>query len=238
MLCKDIKAIVDLEPELDLGRQVAHNSANDTVDDGRPGGNETRGGSDSDKASNSTTAEANCTPLPLNTVVHQAPGETTNAGSNVGDNTGHNSTQVRSERTTAVETEPADPEEDGAEDDMGDVVRAVREAMAVVVPGALAKHERVGEGGGAGRDVDGRTTGKVETTQLEGPAVGVPGPVGDGIVDDGGPDEDEDQAGQKTASVSSSSDSKGGTAIISHGSMSAPLCLTRKKHISSKLTAI
>lgn len=146
----------------------------------------------------------------------------------MGDNAGHDGAQVGGERTAAVEAEPANPEEDGAKDDVGDVVRTVGQAAGVVVAGALAEHQRVGQGGSARRDVDGRTTSKVEAAHLEGPAVGVPGPVGDGVVDDGGPDEDEDQTGQQAAAVSSGSDSKGGTVGASHGFFpSAPVIVSR-----------
>ena len=43
--------------------------------------------------------------------------------------------------------------------------------------------------------MDGGAAGEVESAEDEGPAVGVPGPAGDGVVDDCGPDEDEDGDG-------------------------------------------
>lgn len=195
MLSKDIQTIIDTNPELDLGSQVTDDSTNDTIDDGRPGGDETRGGGDGDQTGDSPTAEPDGAPLLLEAVIHQTPGETTDTGGDMGDDTGHDGTQVSGEGTAAVEAEPADPEEHGTQDDVGDVMGPVGEAVDVVVAGALAEHQGVGQGGGARGDVDGRTAGEIETAELEGPAVGVPGPVGDGVVDDGGPDEDEDQAG-------------------------------------------
>ena len=45
---------------------------------------------------------------------------------------------------------------------------------------------------------------EVETSQLEGPAAGIPGPTGDGVVDYGSPDEHEDHAWQHAAAFRSS----------------------------------
>lgn len=103
----------------------------------------------------------------------------------MGDDTGHDGAEVGAEGAAAVEAKPADPEEDGADDDVGDVVRAVGEAMAGVVAMALAEHETVGESGGARGDVDGGSAGEVETAKFVDPAGRVPGPACDGVVDDG-----------------------------------------------------
>jgi hypothetical protein len=46
---------------------------------------------------------------------------------------------------------------------------------------ALAEDEGVGEGGPAGGDVDGSAAGEVERREVVEPAVGVPGPVSDGL---------------------------------------------------------
>lgn len=94
---------------------------------------------------------------------------------------------------------------------MGDVVGAVREAVDLVVAGTLSEHQRVGESGSAGADVHGGTTGEIETAHDKGPAVGVPGPVGNRVVDDGGPDKDEDDGREHAATVSSGTDSEGRT---------------------------
>ena len=46
-----------------------------------------------------------------------------------------------------------------------------------------------------GRDVDGRASREVEAAELERPPIGVPGPAGNGVVDDRRPDEHEDHDG-------------------------------------------
>lgn len=65
--------------------------------------------------------------------------------------------------------------------------------------------------------MDRGSSSKVEATEDKGPAVGVPCPASDGVVDDGGPDEDEDKDGAKATTLSDGTDSKGSTrsALIS-----------------------
>jgi hypothetical protein len=210
VLSEDIHGLINANEELDLGGKVADDTANDTEDDGSPGGDVAGGRGDGDEAGNGTRAEADGAPLLVEAVIEQAPGEATDASSNVGNKASHDSAEVGSEGRATVEAEPADPEEDGAKDDVGDVVRAVGKAINLAVAGALAEHQRVGEGSGAGGNVDGSTTGEVETAHLERPALRVPGPVGNGVVDDGGPDEHENDAGQHAATVSSSANSERG----------------------------
>lgn len=128
----------------------------------------------------------------------------------MGDDAGHDGTQIGAERTAAIEAKPSDPEEDCAEDDVGDVVRAVWQPVVLVVSSAPPEHQGVCKGSGARGDVDGRAAGKVEATELEGPPVGVPGPVGNRIVDDCRPDEHEDDGGEHSAAIGCGTDCEGG----------------------------
>ena len=48
---------------------------------------------------------------------------------------------------------------------------------------AFTQDQGVCEGSESGRDMDGATTGKVETGKIEKPAVRIPCPIGDGAVD-------------------------------------------------------
>lgn len=91
---------------------------------------------------------------------------------------------------------------------MRDVVGAVVELVGAVAA-ALAEHHRVGQSSGAGGNVDGGATGKVETSHLVRPAARIPSPAGDGVVDDGGPDKHEDNAGQHTAALSDCASGEG-----------------------------
>ena len=59
--------------------------------------------------------------------------------------------------------------------------------------------------------MDRGSTGKVKATQFVDPAIWVPCPTGDCIVDDRGPDEHEDNAWKHTTALGHSTDSKGHT---------------------------
>ncbi len=76
---------------------------------------------------------------------------------------------------------------------------------------ALAQHNAVGERGSARGDVHGCAAGEIEATELVHPAGRVPGPAGDGVVDDGRPDEYEDYAGEHAAAVGGGTNGEGGT---------------------------
>jgi len=75
---------------------------------------------------------------------------------------------------------------------------------------SAAEDHGVRERSGARGDVDGSAACKIEGTEFEEPAIGIPGPAGDGIVDYGGPDEDEEAGGHETAAFH-------GTAHHDHG---------------------
>ena len=205
---KDIESVVDAEHKLELGGVVAGHGADGAKDDGGPGGDVTRAGRDGDEAGDDAGAEADGGPLALETVVEQTPGEAADGGGEVGGDGGHDGAQVGGGGRAGVEAEPTDPEEDGAEHDVGDVVRPIVELVrAVAAP--LAEHERVRERGRAGRDVDGRAAGEVERAQTREPAVRVPAPARDRVVDDGRPDEHEDDAREHAPAFGDGTDGEG-----------------------------
>jgi hypothetical protein len=74
------------------------------------------------------------------------------------------------------------------------------------VPSTLAQHDGVRQGGRARRDVHGGSSSKVEAAHLEHPALGVPGPASNRVVDDRRPDEHEDDTGQHAAALSDGAD--------------------------------
>ena len=79
---------------------------------------------------------------------------------------------------------------------------------------ALAEEEGVRKSSHAGGDMDGRATGKIETAELVDPPARVPGPAGDGVVDEGCPYEHEDEAGGDAAAIRDGADCKGDTVEI------------------------
>lgn len=206
---ENIERIVNAKDHLQLGGKVANDGAHDTKDKRGPGRHVPGGGRDGNETGNDTAAEADRAPLPLEPVIKQAPGQAADTGRDVRHDAGHDGAHVGAEGAAAVEAEPADPEENGAQDDVGDVVGTVRQTVDLGVAGASSEHEGVGEGGGARGNVHGSAAGKVEATHDEGPPVRVPCPVGDRVVHDGEPDEDEDDAGEHAATVGSGANCEG-----------------------------
>ena len=76
-------------------------------------------------------------------------------------------------------------------------------ADVLAVLGALAQDHGVSESGPARGDVDWSAAGKVEGRKLVEPSVGVPGPVGNWAVDDGGPEETKDERWKDTSTFES-----------------------------------
>lgn len=153
-------------------------------------------------------AKANCRKLPLQAVIQQTPSDAPHASSQVSDHGGHDTAQVGSEGGAGVEAEPADPEEDGARHDVGRIVRTVVELVCPVAS-ALSKHHGIGQGSAARGDMHGGATGKVQHTHLVRPSIRVPSPTGDGVVDNSGPNKDEDDAWEHAATLGDGAGSKG-----------------------------
>jgi hypothetical protein len=147
------------------------------------------------KSSNNTGAETDCGPLALKTIIKHTPCDTSDAGSQVSNNCGHDSTHVGSESGTSIESEPTNPEEDSPDDNVCHVVGAVVQLMGAM-SSALAQHDGVRESCRSGRDVHWGSTGEVKTTHLVDPSLRVPCPARNWIIDEGGPDKHEDNGRQ------------------------------------------
>jgi len=198
---KDVKSLVNTEEELELGCEITSGSSDESDSDSGRSTDETSSGSDTDETSDSSGAESDNRPLSFKSVIPKHPGKTTDRGGKVGNDTSHTSSHVGTESGSTVESEPAEPKEDCAENDIGSVVGLVGESLGSVSP-SLAEVECDGEGSGTGRDVDGRTTSEVESTESSSPTVETPGPGGDRAVDDSQPDKDEDHDGSDSCSFS------------------------------------
>lgn len=208
---KDIKTVIDVEDELELGGKVAKDTTADTDDDSSPGLDEASSRGDGNETRDGTRAETDSAPLLLETVIEKSPGNGTARGGKVGHVAGHDGANVHAESRTTVEAEPTDPEEDGAEHDVGDVVRTVGETVVARVTSTLAEHQGVGEGASSRSNVNGTATSKVVAGEVEQPTVTVPGPVGNGVVDNGRPEEHEDHGREDTATISNGTNSEGRT---------------------------
>ena len=131
VLGEDIERVVDAQHELQLRGVVCACCANDAVDDGGPGGHEARAGCDGYKACYDAGAEAHGGPFALEAVVEHAPGDSADAGGEVGYDCGHHGSHVGCEGGTGVEAEPTDPEEDSADDDVCDIVGTIIELVSL-----------------------------------------------------------------------------------------------------------
>lgn len=191
--------------KLTLSAKVAGDTSNNTKDDRGPRVEETRGRGSSNKTGDGTRAPADHGPLTGQTEIEKAPGHGGEHGSKARVPAGHGSTEVGTKGRATVESEPTEPEEDGAESDERDVVRTEVHHHLLV---ASAENPRVGEGRHTGADLDGDTASVIEDTVLETPSVGVPDPVGERAVDEGSPAKDEDHGGNDTATFGDGSDSE------------------------------
>ncbi|CRK19747.1 hypothetical protein BN1708_000412 [Verticillium longisporum] len=210
---KNVEGVIDAQEELELGGVVGKRRTARAEDERRPERHVARAGRDGDETGDDAGTEADGGPLALEAVVEHTPRDATDAGRQVRHAGRHDGPQVGGQGRSGVEAEPADPEEDGADDNVGDIVGAIVELVRAVAT-TLAEHHRVRESSGARGNVDGGAAGKVEAAHAAGPTRRVPCPAGNGVVDDGRPDEHEDDAGQHAPTLgdgaSSESDGDGG----------------------------
>ena len=207
VLSEHIHGVINLDPVLDLGGEVGNNASYDAENDGSPGSDETRSGSSGDKTRNETGAPADHRPLAGKAPIKEHPGHGTEHTSEVGVPASHCSAEVGTEGRTAVECEPAEPQEDSAESDERDVVRAEVEHHLLL---ATSENHRVGECRHSRNDFDGSTTGIVKNAPAESPAARSPYPACDWAVDKGGPQEDEHEERHEATTLRDSTSNNGG----------------------------
>lgn len=132
--------------------------------------------------------------------VHHDPANGTGRGGRVGVEGGVHGTHGTVQCRSTVESEPAEPDEAGAEENKRGVVRlAVHGLLATLGP--PAENEGVGKRGPARGNVHGTTTGIVERRKVVQPSVAVPGPAGNGAVHDCAPAEAEDEGRNDAATL-------------------------------------
>ncbi|KAI3483149.1 hypothetical protein L1887_53929 [Cichorium endivia] len=212
---EDVHHIVDAHGALEHGGKVGHGGGDDA--DEHRGGQTDKAGSrgDGDQTGNRTGAESDDGPLALQTEVEEHPGETGGGGGEVGGADGHGGADVGGKGGAAVEADPSDPEEDGAEHNVRDVVRLEQQTLCAV---SVTRAEVVGndESGDSRVDLDGSTAGVVEDAPLESPAGGVPDPAGNHVVHERGPDECEYEERPDTAALACGADGDGRHEVGKH----------------------
>lgn len=134
---------------------IAHDTSDDTEQDASVRHEEPRSWSRSNQSRNNTRAKTDHRPLLCESEIKQDPGDSRERSSQVGVPARHYSPQVCAESGTAVEAEPSKPQENGAESDERDVVRAEVEKHLFL---AFAENQGVSEGAHARRNFDGSAT--------------------------------------------------------------------------------
>ena len=81
---------------------------------------------------------------------------------------------------------------------------------------ALKQHHRISKSGCSRSDVHGGTTSEIEAAHLVRPSGRIPGPAGDRVVDNSGPDEHEDDAREHASSLGHSTSSKSHSDGLEH----------------------
>lgn len=208
--------------------------------------------SDGDESSNGPGAETDHGPLPFQPEVHQQPGDATiqtvshirvepkpsadspDATRQVGVEDGERRFETSSEAASAVEAQPSDPEEHGAQHNLRDVARFEHDTLCAV-SAPFSDEVRVRQSARSGRDLDGHTASvakdvstvskhadlsadSLKHTPLVSPAVDRPDPVGERVVDQGRPAEGEDHGGEHAGPLSSGTEQncgyKSGEALL------------------------
>ena len=162
---KYIESIVAAEEVLQLRGIVACNATAHTENDGSPGRHKARSRRDGNQSSNNAGAEAHSRPFSFQAVVNKAPGDASNASRKVGNNGSHYGTEVSRKSRASVETKPSHPEEDGSDDNVGDVMGAVVKFLCTVAP-SLSEHVRVSQRCATRRDMNGSASSKVKSTHF------------------------------------------------------------------------
>lgn len=196
-----------VERELTLGRVVADRTGDDAEHDGTKRRDETGCRRGRHQARDGTGTPSHHRPLPRQPPVQQSPRGRSQHGRQVSIPARHDGAEIGAKGRTAVEAQPSEPEQGGAEDDHGDVMGPEVDHQAFL---PAAEHQGVGQGGHAGADFDGAAAGVVHHAVFVGPAVDVPGPAGDRAVDQRGPEEDEDHHRGETAAFGDGADDDGG----------------------------
>ena len=139
---EDIKSVIDSKNELQLGGIIAGSCSDNSKYNSGPGRDVTRTRRNCDETSDNARAEPNGGPFLLQSVIKHTPSDTTHGSCKIGDDGSHDSTHVGAQSRSSIEAEPSNPEENGADDDVGDIVRAIVQFMCSMAT-SLAEHERV-----------------------------------------------------------------------------------------------
>lgn len=208
VLSEHVEGVINADKELELGAVIAHDARDNAESNAGPGGDNSGSGSGGNESRDSARAPADEGPLLGKTVIAKAPSHGGEHGREAGVPAGHGGAEVGAKGRATVEAEPAEPEEDSADGDERDVVGAEVEHHLLVT---TTENPRVGESRHTGSNLDGTTTGVIEDAVVVCPAIDVPGPAGNGAVDQCRPEEDKHHGGEHTTALSDGTDHEGGS---------------------------
>jgi hypothetical protein len=170
MELEDIHAFIDLDPPVHVLAQRADGSREETNKSSDPKGDVTGSWCYTDKPSNCTWASTDNRELALVTdVLDRDPAQNTERSSSVRVEGSEHGANGAVERTTTVEAEPAEPNQNSADEDER---RVVGLSVDLVTLGqTLAEDEGIRKCRPSGRDVDRTAASKIERRKIEEPAV-------------------------------------------------------------------
>ena len=188
-----VEGVVEVELVLDnLDEEVAPGGGEAADDHRGPGVHVTGGGGDGGETGDGADAGTDEGGLALVRPLDHEPHEESAGRGDLGVDEGVARNLVGAEGGAAVEAEPAEPEEGGAESDEGDVVGVGVELGLELL--AVGKGHDDGEGAETGGAVHDDAAGEVPNSLIHHPAA-APNPVAEGVVDEVDPEEDEEKVG-------------------------------------------
>lgn len=185
-----VQRVVVFEMSLDAGdEEVADARRGEADEEGRRAVHEARCGGDADEAGYDAGHEADGGDFLMDEFIQDRPDEAGGAGSDarIGQRLRHHS--GGREACAGVEAEPAEPEEAGAEADIGDIVRT-NGCCAEVFP--FSDEDGCGESGEAGRYMNDGAAGEVQRAHIADEAAYAPDHVAHRVIHEGAPQQDEE----------------------------------------------
>ncbi len=191
MNTEGIQGVVVSQLPLDEGNGgIADHADAHADEDGVQRGNKAAGRGDGDQTGHGARDGAQNGRCTGKAPLDQGPGQSRRRCRRLGRHEGVGGQFIRPEGASRIEPEPAEPQERAAQDGERQVVRTER---LFVVADPFAQHQRHDQGGNARTHMDDDSAGKIEGAQLSHPAAHPPDPVGQRIIDQGGPEDRQDE---------------------------------------------
>jgi hypothetical protein len=193
--------------KLTLRCKVANRSTDDSKDDATPRSNETRCWCCSDKTRDGTRTPADHGPFAGQSPIEDHPGHCGEHCGQIRVPTGHDCAKIGAKSRTAVEPQPAEPQQHSSERDERDVMRPEIQHHPLL---SSAKNPRVCQRRHARSNLDRSTSRIVKPAPFVEPAIDIPCPTCHRAVYNCGPKEGEDHHGNEAAALGNCTDNDGG----------------------------